>query len=688
MTLCGLGHHPSMNATLHPGNGSTPQAQEVLRLMDALAARERSTDEFLREVLQREHDDPDLPWEVLAQLDQYYRRKKIAHDVFVSLKARLQKESLYLGSGDADLLTDDGEFDVELLPENRPTAPRLVIKEPPLPAEAISVPAARPPPAAPPAPATSEPAVTETVLREPAPSVASATTPPHGVAPVSRPSVQADIAPTAAPAREPVSVQKLHVEPAQRGALRAGDLLRGRYRIVEVLRRDQSGLLLEAVDEQRVNVTVRQRVSILLFDARRSAEPELVQRLCRLQSLSHPCILRMFDIDQDQGELFVTMEWLTGMSLQQLIASNGGAKLNEATARTIIRAVASALAYAHSRDVLHGDVNAANILVTETGEIRLRDFELRGRNAASSPVADRLAFAWLAYELLSGLSMLEFGNLRRARSSELRRPPGVTSAQWQVLRDTLIGREGQSGNILTAFAGDELADARFAPLKAFSYSAPARSPLGRMALGAAAAIVAIGAWLFVDMRDEPANARAPVSAQPAQQASTVAVPPVAPPVVAPAVVAGTRNAQGEVAAAGVRSRARLDLPSTTVEVVGDQPFARVWVRRRDNLEGTVSFRWWTETGSAVLNRDFLRIQPRTEVIPAGDRGMELRVPLLTDPTRVQPRTFYVKIDDPGAGATLGASTLTQITIIPAGAANPDSAMAAPVPDARLAQSQR
>jgi hypothetical protein len=86
----------------------------------------------------------------------------------------------------------------------------------------------------------------------------------------------------------------------------------------------------------------------------------------------------------------------------------------------------------------------------------------------------------------------------------------------------------------------------------------------------------------------------------------------------------------------------------------------------------------------VLNRDFLRIEPRTEIIPAGDRGMELRVPLLTDPTRVQPRTFYVKIDAPGSGATLGASTLTQVTIVPTGG----NADAEPSAEAQLAQTPR
>ena len=635
-----------------------------------------------------------MPWEVLAQLDQYYRRRKIPHDVFISVKVRLQKASLYLGNDDAEVQQDDddAEVDVYAVPQAPPTKPKLVISEPPVSPRAQAVnrqhAAISPEPVLPsasrdiPEPAEVSPPVHVARAASPAPVV----TPVAAPAAVSAPAAPAVPAPAAAAPVPPV-------QPAmgeRRNPLRAGDLLRGRYRIVEVLRRDQSGLLLEAVDEQRKNVPeVRQRVGILLLDSHRSAEPELLQRLFRLQSLSHPNILRMFDIDRDHGELFVTTEWLSGMSLQQLIASHGGARLNTANALTILRSVASALAYAHSRDVLHGDVNAANVLVTEAGEIRLRDFELRARDATSSPVADRLAFAWLAYELLSGLHMLEFGNLRRARSSELRKPSGLDNAHWQVLRDTLIGREG-AGNILAVFAGDNLADARFAPLSAFAYSPARRSPLGRMALGAAAAVVAIGAWVFVDMRPDMVSAASPAATAGAAPAATPVVTPP-PPATGGAV---ERRASAPPAAPVVDSapgalaeshaRARLDLPSTTVEVAGNQPFATIWVRRRDNLQGTVSFRWWTETGSAVLNRDFLRIEPRTEVIPAGDRGIELRVPLLTDPTRIQPRTFYVKIDAPGAGATLGASTLTQVTIVPADG----TADAAPPADAQLAQTPR
>jgi hypothetical protein len=203
---------------------------------------------------------------------------------------------------------------------------------------------------------------------------------------------------------------------------------------------------------------------------------------------------------------------------------------------------------------------------------------------------------------------------------------------------------------------------RVSPLNAFARGRPRRVGGGRIAAAFVAAVVVLGVWLFVDSKgggeaEADAVAPPPISAQsaPAQIAAAPAAAsaPVAAPPPAPVAAAPRNNVH-----------ARLDFPTTAVEVADDQPFAIIPVRRRDNLNGTVTFRWWTETGSAEVNRDFLRIQPRTEMIADGDGGVELRVPLLPDPDRQQPLTFYVKIDAPGSGATLGTRTLTQVTIYP------------------------
>ena len=97
-----------------------------------------------------------------------------------------------------------------------------------------------------------------------------------------------------------------------------------------------------------------------------------------------------------------------------------------------------------------------------------------------------------------------------------------------------------------------------------------------------------------------------------------------------------------------------------------EPVARIWVMRRGTPSREVTFRWWTETGTAQVDRDFRAIEPRVGVIPEGSRGVELLVPLMPDPTRREPRTFYVKIDEPGPGADLGTRTLMQVAIVPPG----------------------
>ena len=181
-----------------------------------------------------------------------------------------------------------------------------------------------------------------------------------------------------------------------------GDLLRGRYRVVDVIRQDGSDTFVEALDERRTQVPGHSsRRAIQLRLGAQPDDPELFHRLCNLQALSHPGIVRVFDVEAEAGAAYLITEWLTGISLQQLIEQNGNARLALPAAQTIVRSLASALAYAHSRDVCHGDVRAGNVFITDVGEIRLKGFDI-GDDWQVNPRSDRVAFAQLAYELLSG----------------------------------------------------------------------------------------------------------------------------------------------------------------------------------------------------------------------------------------------------------------------------------------------
>lgn len=262
-------------------------------------------------------------------------------------------------------------------------------------------------------------------------------------------------------------------------------------------------------------------------------------------------------------------------------------------------------------------------------------------------------------------------------------PPGITREQWRLLRDTMTGRERKGkGNVLAAFAGDEhIAAGRVALLRA-NVQAPARRMGFRewIATGIVAAILVVAGYFVVTEGESPlpratagshaTSAPVPDAATPVPSADVVVPRDVVaaaapPPVIAPPVAARPVTPPSAVPAP-VYSRALIELPSDTATVEADQPVARIWVRRRGRLSGEVSFLWWTETGSAQVDRDFRRITPRTAVIDSGASGVELLVPLVVDPSRQQPRTFYVKIDEPGSGSTLGERTLMQVSIVPPG----------------------
>jgi len=79
------------------------------------------------------------------------------------------------------------------------------------------------------------------------------------------------------------------------------------------------------------------------------------------------------------------------------------------------------------------------------------------------------------------------------------------------------------------------------------------------------------------------------------------------------------------------------------------------MRHRGSLRGLVTFYWWTETGTAEAGRDFTHVLRRWEVIEDGAAGIDLQVMLMHEAGRTQPRTFYVKLDRAGLGATLAVA---------------------------------
>jgi hypothetical protein len=663
-----------------------PSGPDLEVLMDELANGQCTQDEFVERVVQCEARDEEAVWEVLALLDRHFRRKRIDRDTFVALKARLQRHSL----GDPE----NGQ------PARSQPKPKVNVQQAaasPAPRRERRAPAPEFAPAFEPEPASSPAPAPARAVQAP-PSQAAAPAPePEDRFQVTDPAVEVPILRIDPPAaREPDLVDaSFHRE------VRAGDLLCGRYRAVEILRRRDWMTLLEAVDETKAGLPgVRQRVCLQVLEENLTRDTVLMQRIGKLQGLSHPAITRVLDVEEDCGSLVLVSEFHRGSSLREVLERRSDRRVPIQSALAIVRTLAGALSYCHALGIAHGDVTTANVLVTDLGETRLQGFELRAQSHSVQPSADRMAFARLAYELLSG-SAEPLHALGSTPMSKLRAPPGVTRAQWRALRDTLSGRDGSHDTGILAAFGGELPAGGDAVLLQDEAGAPVLRPRRHVREWLAAAVVAaiLGSGIYLYLRELPDGAMQDASASVAATLPDSPGPAGSPPDVATvnagidtSTVAGadgattaaiTAAAPSAEAAAGAATpaptevpptpappprpaRPVIDLASTYAWVDTTEPVARIWVSRRGAANREVTFRWWTETGTAQVDRDFRGIEPRVAVIPEGSRGVELLIPLMPDASRLEPRTFYVKIDEPGPGADLGTRTLMQVAIVPPG----------------------
>jgi len=664
-----------MNPGMRPAGIEPPDmAQEgaLKSWLDALASGGCDAPAFLNAMKARFAADPDGTWEVLSQLDQYYRRGRIETEVFKSIKTALAES--VLGHGPV--------------------------------ATAREVPVA------------------------------------HDVVVPTRVE-QTD----AHPRREETQASDSLGEPT------VGRVLRRRYRIEGIIGQGGMGTVFQVLDEFRLEAPGSQRLAVKILHPAVAKRAELLAELRRefqsLQSLSHPNVIRVFDFDRDGPLVFFTMELLTGAQLGRIMQARKLIRLERPQAFAILRDVGAALAYAHSRGAVHGDLDPQNIFVTGSGELRVMGFGASHKARHSTRAADHemtlplsgscyascqvlegeradarddvFSLACIAYWLLAGDHPFQKSSAIEAREAKLRprRPANLSGRQWRALRAALRWeRENRPTDVQRWLVELELRGAAKGSARLNDLLEPplAREPRSWLAAGIAAGIAALLFTLYwvVSHRDllpsiaSTATISAPTSTVPPVASPAVASPAVASPAVAspaarsaaaPPVAAAPRPVpsidrakpppaaappsapisapisapaahEAPVAAAVATPAAKapagaskVELAADTLDVSAGEASAQIAVHRKGNLRGETSFTWWTESGTAKPGTDFSAAVPQLAYFADGKSNVSLSVPVSNAP-HAQSKSFYVVIDQSEGGATLGSRTLTMVTLLP------------------------
>ncbi|MEX2124178.1 MAG: serine/threonine-protein kinase [Woeseia sp.] len=308
----------------------------------------------------------------------------------------------------------------------------------------------------------------------------------------------------------------------QRTSVSSGEILAGRYVVVEKVSHCGMGLVYKALDRRREKAGSTIPWVALKFPRPAGGDLSatssyLRQEFLKLSQLNHPNVVSVFDFDSDGGLDFIVMEWLEGETLASLLMQITSKRIALDKAGDIVRSVGNALAHAHGVGIVHGDVKPSNIFLTDNRTVKLLDFGSSGqatadggiepnwatrayascevlRGDAPRPNDDVFALGVTAYCLLSGGR--PFGDLDAAEAKEqgITPSPLPLDAQesWAAVQRALTFDAAER----PANAHEFLLDFTDPPLEIDRANPQGRTQLEHIAYGAVAValLIALVAW--------------------------------------------------------------------------------------------------------------------------------------------------------------------------------------------------
>jgi len=155
----------------------------------------------------------------------------------------------------------------------------------------------------------------------------------------------------------------------------------GRYQILETIGRGAMGIVYKALDSRFNRVVALKVLNADLRDDSTYRE-RFVREAHTMGALSHPNIVRFYELGESDGKSFMVLEYIDGHSLAESMKDGQPCDLDYSV--EIIQQVGAALSYAHRHGVIHRDIKPNNILISTSNRVVVSDFGVAKAAAASS----------------------------------------------------------------------------------------------------------------------------------------------------------------------------------------------------------------------------------------------------------------------------------------------------------------
>ena len=150
-----------------------------------------------------------------------------------------------------------------------------------------------------------------------------------------------------------------------------GQIIGGRYKIVKSI--GEGGMANVYLAEDTI---LDRKVAIKVLRGDLADDEKFIRRFQReaqsVANLSHPNIVEVYDVEEEEGQHYIVMEYIEGKTLKQLLQKRGALTLSEVI--DIMLQLTDGLAHAHEAYIIHRDIKPQNIMIQDDGLVKITDF--------------------------------------------------------------------------------------------------------------------------------------------------------------------------------------------------------------------------------------------------------------------------------------------------------------------------